>query len=214
MMKGLAFLLLLVTNYLSITAQDLRDSLKGIYEARKDYYIDGNLTQSVQMHLYVLKDETDSTYFTIIDSSQGNLAVWNRTMEFFPADSTIKDIVYPIPYHGNFYGSDSVFVYRWGMSSSNNWAEYYGKRKTSSVNIRGNNVENIEVFPTITTGKVNIIGLLKPAKIKVYDLTGQLIISYNSAITDSIDLTWLQSGAYFLVIELERALIKKIIKIN
>ncbi len=55
----------------------------------------------------------------------------------------------------------------------------------------------ISIFPNPTSGIINITGLTKPAKIKLYSVQGQLLISKNQGV-NNIDISDMPVGVYFL----------------
>lgn len=200
-------LVILVSTCLNLKSQDIRDSFTGIYSTKKDYYFNGHFSQSLQIPLYVLKDTTESHLITIIDSSQGSLAVWRRTMRLNELDSTFEDTLYPIPYHGKFYSTDSIYVYRWGMTTSNNWAEYFGSKSFPS-SVEFIDQVKFHCYPNPATDNLYLSPRFN-GDAELYTINGELIYSLKIEKDRPVNIEKLPQGAYLIIlIDRNRTLIK------
>ncbi len=82
----------------------------------------------------------------------------------------------------------------------------------SNSKIDNNELGAISIFPNPTLGVINITGLTAPAKIKIYNLQGQLLKSFQQD-QNTIDISDLQPGVYFLNLTTEdKTLVRKVVR--
>jgi len=82
------------------------------------------------------------------------------------------------------------------------------------VSIHETKINNISIYPNPTTGQLTIDnGELKMNSIEIFDVYGRIIVNCQLSIVNSIDISDLSNGVYFLKISTEKGMVtKKIVK--
>jgi hypothetical protein len=85
--------------------------------------------------------------------------------------------------------------------------------ETITLGVNDQNKESkISVFPNPTENMVSIIGMNAPATVSIVDMSGRIVICQNDFENSSIDLSYLESGLYFIQIAGHENYSYKIIK--
>jgi len=150
--------------------------------------------------------EGESVNFT--DLSAGNITTWSWEFEGGdPATSSEQNptVMYALE------GLYDVTLTVSNATSSNTMVKEDYIEVDHITGIPNNNEFGINVFPNPSTGIVFIEGA-ENANIKVYNTAGTVVASFNEFSNNSIDLTQLENGIYFIKIIIENETINK--KIN
>lgn len=81
----------------------------------------------------------------------------------------------------------------------------------SSIRDNHEDILKVCVFPNPANNIINITGLSSPSKIKIYNIQGQLLKSYQH-VNNTIDISDLQPGVYFLKLQMRnKTLVRKVV---
>ena len=136
--------------------------------------------------------EGESVNFS--DQSSGNILSWNWIFEGGdPATSTEQNptVIYSTE------GTYDVTLTISNEINPNTLVKQDYIEVSPLTGINNVNQSGVNIFPNPTTGKVFITGT-ETAKVNVYNATGTKVASFNEFINNTIDLSGLDNGIYFI----------------
>ena len=81
---------------------------------------------------------------------------------------------------------------------------------TTDLQVRPDMHEGMSVFPNPATNTLHVAGLFGKATLSVYDVTGNKLSEMQTYHTGTVDISSYKSGIYFLQVETEGAVVRKI----
>jgi hypothetical protein len=127
-----------------------------------------------------------------------NLAIYNTvsfTTLFNPNINLGPDSK---PYLTCFENSNTGFSYKEQWFKNNQLPCNYNS--STGLNYYLKNALNIKVYPNPTSNKLQVTLAQKIKQIAIYDITGKLVVSPTESDVNSIDVSYLKAGIYYLVL--------------
>lgn len=206
----------------SITlGQDPRDKFIGVYRCKKRVVLNSTI-DSEYVKVYVSKD-TNVSRLLMVDSTN----YWASPMTLF-TDSTFKNLAQgcgpPPCERGRFYPNDSIYIYRWGMTTQNFYYEYFGRKISGTIGVSLNTLNQSWRFYPNPVKEFEYI-LLKdfsPGKLKIHAISISGSRNYyleknlqNPEVPIEIDVgSWSNEVYIVKIISKEKVIYSKIVKIQ
>ena len=150
------------------------------------YEIDGKIKERYEYEYMFYNDFNDTT----------NLYL--ETYKYDIYDNLTEKIHYAWDSENNIWQKELKYVYYWSQLSTQ---------------IEENNFKSdIIIYPNPSFDKINIAGLTKSSEIKIYNINGQLIKSFQQ-VNNAIDISELNAGVYIInLTSNDKTFVRKLIK--